>query len=105
MNIPVSVGVPAIVIELDNQVAITPVGKPVGVPIPVAPVVVCVTVGKTVWIHIEGDKLAAVTVLSGVTVMVTKLVRFWVQSVTFEVSTIFTLVRLNTVVCKIGEES
>ena len=33
------------VIVLANQEAVTPVGKPVGVPIPVAPVVVCVIDG------------------------------------------------------------
>ena len=38
------------VIVLANQEAVTPVGKPVGVPIPVAPVVVCVIDGKIVLI-------------------------------------------------------
>lgn len=70
MNIPGSVGVPEIVRVFDNHTAETPVGNPDGVPIPVAPVVVCERVGKTVWTHIDGDKVAAVTVLSGVTVII-----------------------------------
>ena len=40
MNVPDAVGVPLIVIVLDAQVAVTPNGNPVGVPIPVAKVVV-----------------------------------------------------------------
>ena len=39
---PDTVGVPLIVIVLLPQAAVTPVGKPVGVPIPVAPVLLCV---------------------------------------------------------------
>lgn len=45
-------------------------GNPVAVPIPVAPVVVCVIGVKVVLIHSVGVELAAVTVLFGVTVMV-----------------------------------
>ena len=40
MNVPDAVGVPLIVMVFPAQVAFTPVGKPVGVPIPVAKVVV-----------------------------------------------------------------
>ena len=40
MNVPDTVGVPLIVMVFDAQVAVTPAGNPVGVPIPVAPVVV-----------------------------------------------------------------
>jgi hypothetical protein len=39
-NVPAAVGVPLIVIVLPAHAAVTPDGKPVGVPIPVAPVVV-----------------------------------------------------------------
>ncbi len=39
---PDAEGVPLIVIVLDAHAAVTPVGKPEAVPIPVAPVVVCV---------------------------------------------------------------
>jgi hypothetical protein len=52
LNVPDSVGVPLMVIVFPAQVAVTPVGKPVGVPIPVAKVVVCVILGdKAVLIH------------------------------------------------------
>lgn len=39
------------VILSEDQVAVTPVGNPVAVPIPVAPVVVCVMVGILVPIQ------------------------------------------------------
>jgi hypothetical protein len=42
MKIPDAVGVPLMVIVLDAQAALTPAGKPVAAPMPVAPVVVCV---------------------------------------------------------------
>jgi hypothetical protein len=45
LNVPVTVGVPLIVIVLFAQVAVNPAGKPVAVPIPVAPVVVAVIAG------------------------------------------------------------
>ena len=48
----------------------TPAGSPVDVPIPVAPVVVCVMLVITVLIHRFGEAEAAVTVLASVTVMV-----------------------------------
>ena len=57
-----------IVSELN--VALTPVGKPVGVPIPVAPVVVCVMVVRALLIQMVGVDDAALVVLSGVTVIV-----------------------------------
>ena len=57
-----------IVSELN--VALTPVGKPVGVPIPVAPVVVCVMVVRALLIQMVGVLDAALVVLSGVTVIV-----------------------------------
>ena len=71
MNVPDSVGVPLIVIVFDAHAAVTPVGKPVAVPIPVAPVVVWVILGdKTVLIHKVGVADATPTVLSGRTVIV-----------------------------------
>ena len=57
-----------IVSELN--VALTPVGKPVGVPIPVAPVVVCVMVVRALLIQMVGVDEATLVVLSGVTVIV-----------------------------------
>jgi hypothetical protein len=58
------------VIVLDAQPAVTPVGKPVAVPIPVAPVVVCVISVSAVLIHNVGDDEAAPAVLAAVTVIV-----------------------------------
>ena len=66
---PEAVGVPLIVIVLDAQVAVTPAGRPVAVPIPVAPVVVCVMLVSAVLMHKVGIEEAAPTVLSGVTVI------------------------------------
>ena len=52
MNVPDTVGVPLIVTVLPAHAAVTPAGKPVAVPMPVAPVVVCVIVGlNAVLIH------------------------------------------------------
>ena len=70
MKVPAAVGVPLIVIVLDTQAAVTPAGSPVAVPIPVAPVVVCVIAGRAVFIQRVGVEEAAPTVLSCVTVMV-----------------------------------
>ena len=70
MNVPAAVGVPLMVIVLAAHAAVTPVGKPVAVPIPVAPVVVCVIAVNAVLIHNVGVLDAALTVLFGVTVMV-----------------------------------
>ena len=67
---PVAVGVPLIVIVLLAQVAVTPEGSPVAVPILVAPVVVCVIFVNAVLIHNVGVLEAAVAVLAAVTVMV-----------------------------------
>ena len=50
--------------------AVTPAGRSVGVPMPVAPVVVCVMAVSGVLMHKVGVEEAAPTVLSGVTVMV-----------------------------------
>ena len=70
MNVPEAVGVPLIVIVLDAQAAVTPAGRPVGVPMPVAVVVVCVIAVSAVWMQSVGVEEAAPTVLSGVTVIV-----------------------------------
>ena len=45
---PEAVGAPLIVIVLDAQVAVTPAGSPMAVPMPVAPVVVSVIAVKAV---------------------------------------------------------
>ena len=55
---------------LDAHAAVTPAGKPVAVPIPVAPVVVWVIAVNAVLIHKVGLELAAPTLLFAVTVMV-----------------------------------
>ena len=70
MNVPDAVGVPLIVIVLVAHVAVTPVGKPVATPIPVAPVVVWVIAVSAVLLHKVGVLDAALTVLAGVTVIV-----------------------------------
>ena len=67
---PAAVGVPEIVIVLDAQEAVTPAGRPVAVPIPVAPEVVWVIAVRVVLMQSVGVEEAAPTVLSGVTVMV-----------------------------------
>ena len=70
MNVPDTVGIPLIVIVFDAQVAVTPAGRPVAVPIPVAPVVVWVIFGdKAVLIH-KFVVIPVVAVFSGVTVIV-----------------------------------
>jgi hypothetical protein len=58
------------VIVFEAHAAVTPAGKPVAVPIPVAPVVVWVMADKAVFIHKVGLELAAPTVLFAITVMV-----------------------------------
>ena len=58
------------VMVFEDQAAPTPEGSPVAVPIPVAPVVVCVTGVSTVLIHSVGDAEAVPTVLAAVTVIV-----------------------------------
>ena len=50
--------------------AVTPDGNPVAVPIPVAPVVLCVIGVRAVLIHNVGVDEAVPTVLAGVTVIV-----------------------------------
>ncbi len=62
MKTPDTVGVPEIVMVLADQLAVTPAGNPVGVPIPVAPVVVCVTVGMAAFKQTAGEVDAALAV-------------------------------------------
>ena len=52
------------------QAAVTPVGKPVAAPMPVAPVVLWVMLVSNVLIHNVGVEEAGPTVLAGVTVIV-----------------------------------
>ena len=70
MNVPTAIGVPLMVMVLDAQDAVTPLGRPVAVPIPVAPVVTCVMAGRGVPKVTVGAEEAAPTVLSGVTMIV-----------------------------------
>ena len=70
MNVPEAVGVPLIVITLAAQAAVTPAGRPVAAPIPVAPVVLCVMLVKAVLMQSVGVVEAAPAVFAGVTVMV-----------------------------------
>ena len=70
MNVPDAVGVPLMVIVLVAQATVTPVGKPVAAPIPVAPVVVWVIAVSAVLLHKVGVLDATLTVLAGVTVIV-----------------------------------
>ena len=58
------------VIVLLAHTALTPAGNPVAVPMPVAPVVVCVRFVNAVLRQIVGVLDAAPAVLSGVTVIV-----------------------------------
>ena len=58
------------VIVFDAHAAVTPAGRPVASPIPVAPVVVWVMAVRAVLIHKVGEDDATLTVLSGVTVIV-----------------------------------
>ncbi len=67
---PLDVGVPLIVITSANQLAVTPAGKPVDTPMPVAPVVECVILVNNVLIHKVGVDDPAPAVLAGVTVIV-----------------------------------
>ena len=70
MNVPEAVGVPLIVMVFAAHDAVTPAGRFVGAPIPVAPVVVCVIAVSAVFTHKVGVDEGALAVLSGVTVIV-----------------------------------
>jgi hypothetical protein len=62
--------VPLIVTVFEAHDTLTPAGSPVGVPIPDAPVVVCVIAVSAVLTHSDGSEDAADTVLFDVTVIV-----------------------------------
>jgi len=64
------VGVPLMLITFAAQAALTPAGNPVAVPIPVAPVVVCVILVKAVLIQTVGEEEAAPEVFAAVTIIV-----------------------------------
>ena len=71
MNVPAAVGVPLMVIVLPEKLALKPAGRPNAEPIPVAPVVVNVTVGESGRpIQAVGFEDGAETVLFGVIVIV-----------------------------------
>ena len=72
MKVPDAVGVPLIVITLLAQTAVTPAGKPVAAPMPVAPVVAIVIFVKAVFTISVGldDAVPAVLRVQGVTVVV-----------------------------------
>ena len=61
---------PLIVIVLPDQAAVTPVGKPVAVPMPVALVVVCVIFVKAVFTVSVGVDEAVPAAQAAVTVIV-----------------------------------
>ena len=65
MKVPATVGVPEIVITLLAHDALTPVGKPDAVPMPVAPVVVWVIFVNGLFIHNVGVDDDASTLLQG----------------------------------------
>ena len=68
MNGPEAVGMPLIVIVFEAHAAVTPGGSPLGLPMPVAPVVVCVMAVSAVLIDKVGVEDGAPAVLSGFTV-------------------------------------
>ena len=70
MNVPEAVGVPLIVMVLLAHAAVTPAGRSVGVPMPVAPPVVWVMAVNGVLMHNVGVEEAAPAVLLSTTVMV-----------------------------------
>lgn len=69
---PVTVGVPEIAIVPANQKAVTPAGRPIAVPMPVAMVAACIMFVNIVFTVNVGLDDAALAVLStqGVTVVV-----------------------------------
>ena len=67
---PDAVGVPLIVIVLEAHAAVTPDGKPVTVPIPVALMVPWVIGTSAVFIHKVGVDEADSATISGMTVIV-----------------------------------
>ena len=70
MKVPEAVGVPLMVIVLEAQAAVTPAGRPVALPMPVAPVVAMVMLVSAVLMQSVGVDEAAPAVMAGVTVIV-----------------------------------
>jgi hypothetical protein len=70
LNIPETSGIPVIKIVSEDQLAVNPDGKPMAVSIPVAPTVECLMVVSEVYTHNVGVEEAALTVFTGVTVIV-----------------------------------
>jgi hypothetical protein len=70
LKVPEAVGVPLMVSVFAAQAAVTPAGRPVAAPIPVAPVVACVIAVKAVLIQSVGVEEATPAVFAGVTVIV-----------------------------------
>ena len=70
MKVPDAVGVPLMVIVLEAQVAVTPAGRPVALPMPVAPVVAMVMLVSAVLIQSVGVEDGVPAVMFGVTVIV-----------------------------------
>ena len=64
MNVPEAVGVPLIVMAFEAQDAVTPAGRPVAVPMPVATVVECVMAVRAVLRHSVGVEEAVPAVFS-----------------------------------------
>ena len=65
-----AVGVPLMVITFAAHAAVTPEGSPVAVPIPVAPVVVCVMFVNTLLTQTVGVEEAVPAIFTGDTMMV-----------------------------------
>ena len=63
-------GVPLIVMTSDAHSAVTPSGRPVAAPMPVAPLVLWVILVSVVLTHKVGAELATLTVFAGVTAIV-----------------------------------
>ena len=106
MNVPEAVGVPEIVMVLEAQVAVTPAGKPVAVPIPVAPDVACVILVNAVLIQSVGVLEAAPAVLLGLTVLVIPVlvaVAIAAQAALDVNTTLTPSLLANVVVIKVGE--
>ena len=55
---------------MDDHKAVTPEGNPVAIPIPVAPVVVCVIFVSNVLMHKVGVEEEALTLSAGITLIV-----------------------------------
>ena len=70
MKVPDAVGIPLMVMVLLAHTAVTPAGRPVAAPMPVAPVVVWVMLANTVLMQSVGVDDAVLTVLFGVIVNV-----------------------------------